>query len=235
MAPTTLVALWERQAATTPHAVAVVAGADRATYAEVDRRATALAAALRARGIGPEQLVGVCLGRSIGMVVALLGVLKSGAGYLPLDPGYPVDRLRHMTADSGAGLWLCDAEHRDVAVAAGARDVLLVEELPAAPAGPALPAVDPDHLAYVIYTSGSTGLPKGVAVGHAALASFLRSVAERPGLCADDRVLALTPLSFDISILELFLPLITGATVVMAPARPTPTPSCWRPPSPRPG
>ncbi|MGW2027900.1 amino acid adenylation domain-containing protein [Streptomyces decoyicus] len=217
MAPTTLVALWEQQAAATPDAVAVIAGAHRATYADVDRRATALAAELQARGIGPENLVGVCLGRSVEMVVALLGILKSGAAYLPLDPSYPADRLRHMTTDSGAGLWLCDADHRAQALASGVADVLLVEDLPAEPAAPVASVVRPHHLAYVIYTSGSTGLPKGVAVDHAALASFLRSVAERPGLGADDRVLALTPLSFDISILELFLPLTRGATVVMAP------------------
>lgn len=217
MAPTTLVALWEQQAAATPDAVAVVAGANRATYADVDRRATALAAELQARGIGPEHLVGVCLGRSVEMVVALLGILKSGAAYLPLDPSYPADRLRHMTTDSGAGLWVCDADHRAQALASGVADVLLVEDLPAEAAGPVAQVVHPHHLAYVLYTSGSTGLPKGVAVDHAALASFLRSVAERPGLGADDRVLALTPLSFDISILELFLPLTRGATVVMAP------------------
>ncbi|WP_413811165.1 amino acid adenylation domain-containing protein [Streptomyces sp. OE57] len=217
MAPTTLVALWEQQSAATPDAVAVVAGAHRATYADVDRRATVLAAELQARGIGPENLVGVCLGRSVELVVALLGILKSGAAYLPLDPSYPADRLRHMTTDSGAGLWLCDADHRAQALASGAADVLLVEDLPAEPAAPVAPVVRPHHLAYVIYTSGSTGLPKGVAVDHAAIASFLRSVAERPGLGADDRVLALTPLSFDISALELFLPLTRGATVVMAP------------------
>ncbi|WPB87917.1 non-ribosomal peptide synthetase [Streptomyces malaysiensis] len=217
MAPSTLVALWERQAVATPDALAVVAGADRATYAEVDRRAAALAAELRTRGVGAESLVGVCLGRSVEMVVALLGILKSGAAYLPLDPGYPAERLRHMTVDSGTKLWVCDADRRAQALASGAADVLLVEDLPAEPSAPPAHVVRPHHLAYVIYTSGSTGLPKGVAVGHAALASFLRSVAERPGLTADDRVLALTPLSFDISILELFLPLTRGATVVMAP------------------
>ncbi|MGO4424748.1 AMP-binding protein, partial [Streptomyces sp. MCAF7] len=117
-------------------------------------------------------------------------------------------------------LWLCDLDHRAQALASGAADVLLVEDLPAEPAAlvaSVAPVVHPHHLAYVIYTSGSTGPPKGVAVDHAAVASFLRSVAERPGLGADDRVLALTPLSFDISALELFLPLILGATVVMAP------------------
>ncbi|MGI5397361.1 amino acid adenylation domain-containing protein [Streptomyces sp. CA-251251] len=217
MAPSTLVAQWERQTAATPDAVAVVAGAHRATYAEVDRRATALAAELRARGAGPESVVGVCLARSVEMAVALLGVLKSGAAYLPLDPGYPADRLRHMATDSGAGLWVCDAPRRSQALASGASDVLLVEDVPAEPSTPVAPEVHPHHLAYVIYTSGSTGLPKGVAVDHAALASFLRAAAERPGLTADDRVLALTPLSFDISVLELFLPLTLGAAVVMAP------------------
>ncbi|WP_175411366.1 non-ribosomal peptide synthetase [Streptomyces sp. TRM64462] len=232
MASTTLVALWEQRVAEAPESVAVVAGTRRATYAEVDRRATALTAELRARGIGPESLVGVCLDRSVDMVVALLGILRSGAAYLPLDPSYPTDRLRHMTADSGAGLVLCDARHRERVREIGAVGTLLVEDVPDATdvsretvsAGPvsretvpSRPALRPDHLAYVIYTSGSTGLPKGVAVDHGAISSFLRSVAERPGLTADDRVLALTPLSFDISTLELFLPLTVGATVVMAP------------------
>ncbi|MFF4053780.1 amino acid adenylation domain-containing protein [Streptomyces chartreusis] len=217
MAPSTLVALWERQVAATPDAVAVIARADRATYAEVDQRASALAAELRFRGFGAESLIGVCLGRSVEMVVALLGILKSGAAYLPLDPGYPADRLRHMTVDSGAELWVCDVDRRAQALASGATDVLLIEELPAEHPAPPTHIVRPQDLAYAIYTSGSTGLPKGVAVEHAALASFLRSVAERLGLTADDRVLALTPLSFDISVLELFLPLILGATVVMAP------------------
>ncbi|MFJ9036722.1 amino acid adenylation domain-containing protein [Streptomyces sp. NPDC102406] len=217
MAPSTLVALWERQAAATPDALAVVAGADRATYAEVDRRSAALCAELRTRGVGAESLVGVCLGRSVEMVVALLGILRSGAAYLPLDPGYPAERLRYMAADSGAEVWVCDADRRAQALASGAADVLLVEDLPARPSPPPAHTVRPHDLAYVIYTSGSTGLPKGVAVDHRALASFLRSAAERPGLTADDRVLALTPLSFDISVLELFLPLTRGATVVMAP------------------
>ncbi|GGW53275.1 hypothetical protein GCM10010503_33080 [Streptomyces lucensis JCM 4490] len=216
---TTLVALWEQRVASAPDSVAVVAGTRQATYAEVDRRATALAADLAARGIGPESLVGVCLERSIDMVVALLGILKSGAGYLPLDPSYPADRLRHMTTDSGAGLIVCDARHRErissaVPEAAG---LLPVEDVPDAPDAPFASPARPHHLAYVIYTSGSTGLPKGVAVDHAAITSFLHSVAERPGLAPDDRVLALTPLSFDISTLELFLPLTLGATVVMAP------------------
>ena len=217
MAPTTLVALWELQAAATPDAVAVVAGAERVRYADVDRRATALAAELQARGVGVQDLVGVCVGRSVELVVALLGILKSGAAYLPLDPSYPAGRLRYMTTDARAGLWLCDADHRAQALASGAVDVLLVEDFPAAPAAPVTQVVRAHQLAYAIYTSGSTGLPKGVAVDHAALASFLRSAAQRPGLAADDRVLALTSLSFDISILELFLPLTRGATVVMAP------------------
>ncbi|WKD33858.1 non-ribosomal peptide synthetase [Streptomyces xanthophaeus] len=226
MAPTTLVALWEQRVATAPDSVAVIAGSDRATYAEVDRRAAVLAAELHARGIGPESLVGVCLGRSVDMVVALLGILKSGAAYLPLDPGYPADRLRYMREDSGAALVLCDALHHAqarsaVADAAAAVELLLVEDVTAAgrahaPAPPG-DALRPHHLAYAIYTSGSTGLPKGVGIAHAAISSFLTSVAERPGLTAGDRVLALTPLSFDISTLELFLPLTLGATVVMAP------------------
>ncbi|MEU2539298.1 amino acid adenylation domain-containing protein [Streptomyces iakyrus] len=231
MAPTTLVALWEQRVATAADSIAVVAGDEHATYAEVDRRASLVAAELRSRGIGPESLVGVCLGRSVDMVVALLGVLKSGAAYLPLDPSYPADRLRYMRTDSGAELVLCDADHRaqvlgtDAGEGSTSADILLIEDITAADGG-GLPAeftaqageaAGPRNLAYVIYTSGSTGLPKGVGIDHAAISSFLKSVAERPGLSRDDRVLALTPLSFDISTLELFLPLTLGATVVMAP------------------
>lgn len=258
MAPTTLVELWEERVAKCPNSIAVIAGTRRATYAEVDRFASDLAVELRSRGVGPESLVGVCLGRSVDMVVALLGVLKAGGAYLPLDPGYPVDRLRRMRADADLRLVVCDSARRsraqdvasDESGGTGGVELLVIDDLVtsggpspvAADARPQHPGdarpqhpggvrpehpgdarpehpgdVRPEHLAYVIYTSGSTGRPKGVAVGHAAITSFLRSMAQRPGLTAEDRVLALTPLSFDISALELFLPLTVGATVVMAP------------------
>jgi amino acid adenylation domain-containing protein len=219
----TLVELWARQVAATPDAVAVIAGADRVTYAELDRRAGALAGRLRARGVGPESLVGIWLERSVDQVVALLGVLKAGGAYVPLDPTYPAERLRHMVEDSGVRLAIAD--EATALLPAG-----LTSVPPQCPEGPlqdvqrlegvlqGMPAdAEPGNLAYLIYTSGSTGRPKGVAVTHASISAFLETMAVEPGLTAADRVLGLTPLSFDISTLETFLPLTVGACVVLAP------------------
>jgi amino acid adenylation domain-containing protein len=203
----TLAELWARQVAATPEAVAVVAGTERVTYAELDRRAGALAGRLHARGVRPESLVGIWLERSVDQVVALLGVLKAGGAYVPLDPAYPAERLRYMVEDSRVRIVLGDCPVEGVETLSVAGD-----------AAPFTAAVQPGHLAYVIYTSGSTGRPKGVAVTHASLGAFLRGMAVEPGLTAGDRVLGLTPLSFDISTLETFLPLTVGATVVLAPA-----------------
>ncbi|MEU3963316.1 amino acid adenylation domain-containing protein [Streptomyces buecherae] len=219
MTPTTLVALWDQQAAATPHRIAIVAGDETVTYAETQRRATHIASRLRQAGIGPESLVGVCMYRSADLVPALLGVLKAGAAYVPLDPGYPTDRLRYMVEHSGVRLVLCDSATTGPTPDLG-RDVQVVladELLDSVDADPVSAGVHPQNLAYVIYTSGSTGRPKGVAVTHASITSFLRSMAKKPGVQASDRVLALTPLSFDISALEMFLPLAVGATVVLAP------------------
>ncbi|MFI6347347.1 amino acid adenylation domain-containing protein [Streptomyces sp. NPDC050560] len=223
MTPTTLVDLWERQAAASPDALALLAHGERLTYAELDARATLLAARLRARGAGTESLVGVCLPRSAELLVALLGVLKAGGAYVPLDPGYPAERLAHMAGDCGLRLVLCGARHTTCAPFEGEGLEFMAAEGAAEPHGarataPVDPGVEPRNLAYVIYTSGSTGRPKGVAVTHASIVSFLHSMAREPGLRAGDRVLGLTPLSFDISTLEMFLPLTVGATVVLAPA-----------------
>ena len=214
--------LFEAQAARTPGRAAVEADDGRLDYAGLDRRAAALAAALRARGVGPETRVGIFVERSAEMLVALLGVLKAGGAYLPLDPAYPADRIAYILEDSGARLVLVQAATRELLPAVDGVEAVLLDaaEADSVRVAPPLdsqgPAVDPENLAYVIYTSGSTGRPKGVQVPHRAVVNFLHTMRERPGLRADDVLLAVTTLSFDIAGLELFLPLTVGATVVVA-------------------
>jgi amino acid adenylation domain-containing protein/non-ribosomal peptide synthase protein (TIGR01720 family) len=201
-----------RQAERTPGAVALVAGAEKITYQELEKRAARLAGALRGRGVGPEIRVAVCLERSADLVAALLAVWKAGGAYVPLDPAWPRERLSWMLADSGA------------TVAIGRRELL------AGLAGADLPVIDPAEageaptpvstlpgaLAYVLYTSGSTGRPKGVAIPHAsvaALALWAREIFAPEELAG---VLAATSVCFDLSIFELFVPLSQGGTVILA-------------------
>jgi amino acid adenylation domain-containing protein len=219
-------------------AVAVSDADGRAlTYGELDARSNALARALRARGIGRGQRVGLGVARDAVMVVALLGVLKSGAAYVPLDPGFPAERLRYMAGDAGLAAllvrgvppdWLADAgvpvltlgdDGRPVE-ASSATDPVGPDDTRADAALPPDAALDARGLdaAYMIYTSGSTGRPKGVAVPHRAVVNFLASMAREPGLAAGDRLVAVTTLSFDIAVLELLLPLAVGAHVVLASA-----------------
>jgi amino acid adenylation domain-containing protein len=212
----TLVALWDAQVAATPDAVAVVAPTDEATFAEVDRRADAVAAALRAHGVGPESLVGVCLERTVDLVAVLFGVLKAGAAYVPLDPDYPAERLRHMVANSGVRRVVCSrALAERLPVFTDGVEPVLVEDIEPV-AGPAPPAaVGPENLAYVIYTSGSAGQPKGVAVRHGGIANNLLDLNTRFAVNPGDRVLALSALSFDMSVYELIGMLVCGATAVL--------------------
>ncbi|HEX2191419.1 MAG TPA: condensation domain-containing protein, partial [Longimicrobiaceae bacterium] len=162
--------LFEAQAARTPHAVALVAGAVRVTYAELDRLASSLAARLRELGVGPEVRVGVCTGRTPELVVAVLAALKAGGAYLPLDPAYPAERLRFLVEDTSARLVLTTAALRG-RLHAGVETVLVEDALPH-PRAPAPPLpVSPECLAYVVHTSGSTGTPKGVMVEHRGLAN----------------------------------------------------------------
>lgn len=208
----------EKQAAATPDATAVISGTEKLSYARLNARANAIAAELQAHGAGPDRLVGIYLERSSEMVAAILGVLKAGAAYVPLDPAYPKERLAFMTADSGLATILTSERLRQDALALGAPAVRVLEELPPS-ATPVRPAhLTAENLAYVIYTSGSTGKPKGVQIPHKALLNFLLSIAEEPGLNQTDRLLAVTTLSFDIAGLELWLPLIRGATVIVASA-----------------
>ncbi|MGW0536590.1 amino acid adenylation domain-containing protein, partial [Streptomyces sp. NPDC003032] len=196
---TTLVSLLAEQAARTPDAVAVVLDDQALSYAELHERAGRLAQWLRGRGAGPETVVAVTLPRSLDLVIALLGVLKSGAAYLPVDPGYPPERVAFML-DEAAPLLTLDRLPDT--------DGLDVAREPS--------ALRPHHPAYVIYTSGSTGRPKGVVVPHRGIVNRLLWMQDTYRLGADDRVLQKTPASFDVSVWEFFWPLITGARLVVA-------------------
>ncbi|MFI0374439.1 amino acid adenylation domain-containing protein [Actinomadura sp. 1N219] len=206
------------RARSAPGRIAVECGDVAVTYGELAARVSRLAAALRARGVRPEEPVGVCVSRSPDLVVALLGVLAAGGAYVPLDPAYPADRLRLMVDDTGLRFVVGEPGVWDERWGPGATVVRPDE--PGEPGGPGehdWADVHPERLAYVIYTSGSTGRPKGVAVRHAAAANLLTGMLGTPGLASGDRILAITPISFDISLVEIFLPLWAGATVVMLP------------------
>jgi amino acid adenylation domain-containing protein len=224
--------LVEAQVDRTPGAIAVI-GATAAvaasaegrsiTYRELDLRANRLAHRLVRLGVGPDVPVGLYLERSVELIVALLGTLKAGGAWLPLDPGYPRERIELMLADSGAPVVLTLAGLADGVPAGDARVVLLDGfGADAADAETTGERLDPgagagaDNLAYVIYTSGSTGRPKGTLCSHRAICNRLLWMQEEYGLEADDRVLQKTPVSFDVSVWELFWPLLAGARLVLA-------------------
>ncbi len=193
--------LFEVMARERPGAVAVSFEGEILTYAELNASANRLAHHLRRFGVGPESLVAVCLERSPDLLIALLGVLKAGGAYVPLDPTYPADRMAWVLEDSRASVFLTALDQFD-----------LSKESASDPE----PLGNPENLAYVIYTSGSTGRPKGVAVRQCGAVNFLASMARRPGLGAGDILLAVTTIAFDISVLELFLPLSVGARIELA-------------------
>ncbi|WP_342149802.1 amino acid adenylation domain-containing protein [Methylorubrum sp. SB2] len=201
------------QAQANPERIAIEGPGGPLGYAEFDRRSDAVAARLAAAGVRRGDRVGVLVGRGTGMVVALLGTLKAGAAYVPLDPDYPSERLAFMARDAGLAALLIEPDLRADAPA-GAWTVLDVEGEASGPVPDFTP--HPDDLAYLIYTSGSTGRPKGVMVGHGALANLLAAFAAELGIGARDRLVAVTSLSFDIAALELFLPLGAGARLHIA-------------------
>ncbi|MEU5949326.1 amino acid adenylation domain-containing protein [Micromonospora sp. NPDC047465] len=208
----------EERAARTPDAVAVTFEGRGVTYAELNAAANRVAHRLRAAGVGPETLVGVCAERSVELVAGLLGVLKAGGAYLPLDPEYPADRLAFMVTDAAAPVVLVQEHLRDVLPDTGATVLALDDERVWAdqPADDPSPVAGPGHLAYVIYTSGSTGRPKGVPNTHRGIVNRLDWMQKTYGLGADDAVLQKTPASFDVSVWEFFWPLREGARLVLA-------------------
>ncbi|MFE7046638.1 AMP-binding protein, partial [Streptomyces atratus] len=210
----TVAGLFEAQVARTPGAVAVVSGGAEVSYAELDARANRLARHLVAKGVGAESFVGVCLERGIETVVALLAVVKAGGAYLPIDPGYPAERIAYMLADAKPVVVLVSAGTAAVVPSSDATVVVLDEtDLAGLEGGPLGTVIRPEHPAYVIYTSGSTGRPKGVVVEHRSVAGLLGwAAAEFSG---EDfrRVLVSTSFNFDVSVFELFGPLVSGGSV----------------------
>lgn len=212
-----LAQLFGRQAARTPDTTAVVCEGERLTYEGLDRQSTQLAQRLQTAGVGPDVLVGVCLTRSVTMVVALLAVAKAGGAYLPLDPDFPPARLSYILEDAAPPVLVTEASLAIQLPVHNARVVLADSDLnPADKQSASLTQSSHQDLAYAIYTSGSTGKPKGVLVHNGALTNFLLAMRERPGIGRRDVLLAVTTLSFDIAALELFLPLIVGGQVVIA-------------------
>ncbi|WP_345029090.1 amino acid adenylation domain-containing protein [Kutzneria kofuensis] len=207
--------LFAAQVARTPDHPALWFEGEQLSYAELDGASDRLAHALIARGVGPERVVALALPRSLHLVVSILAVLKAGAAYLPLDPGYPAERIEFMLADAEPTLVLTTE-------ATGLSDALvldspaIIDELAGLPATTPKVVLRPENPAYVIYTSGSTGRPKGVVVPHAGIVNRLLWMQHEYGLTADDKVLQKTPSSFDVSVWEFLWPLLVGATEVVA-------------------
>ena len=211
--------LVQRMAALTPEAVAVEAPDATLTYAALEHRASQLAHLLRAEGVGRGTLVGVCLDRTSFLPVALLGVLKAGAAYVPVDPAHPAERLAYTLLDAQVACVVTEQRFAESVAAANVPLVFVDAERSFLSTQPTdAPEVDvaPADLAYVIYTSGSTGRPKGVEIEHGNLVNLLRGMQREPGIEAHDVLLAVTTPSFDIAGLEIFLPLVTGARTVIA-------------------
>ncbi|GIJ35211.1 non-ribosomal peptide synthetase [Micromonospora sediminimaris] len=204
--------LFRAQVAATPDAVAVRTEDGSLSYAELDVRITALAHRLRALGVGPESVVGVCLERGPELVTALLAVLTAGGAYLPLDTESPASRLEDQLTEAGVRIVVTDR----TTVGHTTRTLVRPDAVDGAPDGPLGAALHPDHPAYVLYTSGSTGRPKGVVITHRALLNRLTWMQREYPLDGTDRVLHKTPYGFDVSVWELFWPLVTGATLVVA-------------------
>ncbi|HEY4360943.1 MAG TPA: amino acid adenylation domain-containing protein [Bryobacteraceae bacterium] len=210
---TTIHGAFEARAALTPRAIAVECDGIRLSYGELNQEANRLARRLQEAGAGSETLVALCVERSCDMVVSLLGILKAGAAYLPLDPALPQERFDLILEDAQAPILLTE-RGRDVTPHPGT--VVVYTDEGSGTSANLDSAGRPEDLAYVLYTSGSTGRPKGVEIQHAAVVNFLESMRREPGFTAAETLLAVTTLSFDIAALEIFLPLVCGGRVVIA-------------------
>ncbi|HKP74027.1 MAG TPA: amino acid adenylation domain-containing protein [Longimicrobiaceae bacterium] len=212
--------LFEAQAARTPDAVAVISGSEAYTYAELDARANRLARHLRRRGAGPEARVGICLERGLEPLVCILGVMKSGAAWVPMDPAYPAERLAYMLEDSGVGVLLTQERLRPRLPAREDVEVFAVDAawdaIAAESAEPVESGVDPENLAYVIYTSGSTGRPKGVAMHHRGVCNYIHWGVRAYGAAGGTGAPVFSSLAVDLTITNL-LPLFAGHAVHMLP------------------
>jgi amino acid adenylation domain-containing protein len=208
---------FEASAARTPGAPALVWGNQQLSYGELNARANQLGHHLRKLGVGPEKRVAICLNRSADMVIAVLATLKCGGAYTPLDPNYPAERLSFTLADSEAGVLLTEQSMVDLLAETSAPTVFVNDPALSLEAESNLTRiVEPENLAYVIYTSGSTGRPKGVAIEHRSTVAFLNWALQTFSSAELSRVLLSTSLCFDLSVFELFAPLASGGTVILA-------------------
>lgn len=218
--------LFESQVERTPEAVAVVFEDQQLTYCELNAKANQLAHYLQGLGVGPEVLVGLCIERSLDMVIAMLGILKAGGAYVPLDPAYPTERLSFMLQDADLSIlvtqeFLASEQFDFATTATEEQDRFLVcldrdwENINQQEIVNPNSEINQNNLAYIIYTSGSTGKPKGVQIAHRSVVNLLDAIATCPGLSDRDTLIAVTTISFDISVLEIYLPLITGARCIL--------------------
>ncbi|QYO63611.1 AMP-binding protein [Leptolyngbya sp. 7M] len=213
--------LIERQVEKSPNATAVIFQQEQLTYRELNEKANQLAHYLKELGVQPETLVGICVERSLTMFIGLLGILKAGGAYIPLDPNYPQDRLEFMLEDSQLPVLITQKQLlsqlptlEKVQVVCIDTDWPIISQL--SKENPTS-SVAPDHLAYTIYTSGSTGKPKGVQITHRSVVNLLHSMQREPGLTHEDTLLAITTISFDMAVPDLYLPLVTGARIRLIP------------------
>ena len=210
--------LFEAQVEKTPSDIAVIFENQQLTYQELNGRANQLARYLQQLGVKPDVMVGICIERSIEMLVGLLAIMKAGGAYMPLDPAYPKERLAFTLADSQVSVLLAHSHLVNDLPTHSAQLVSIDTDTTAfADYSPdnVVSNANPDNLAYVIYTSGSTGKPKGVQIPHSAVVNFLSTMRQVPGLTKEDVLLSVTTLSFDIAALELYLPLIVGARLIL--------------------
>jgi amino acid adenylation domain-containing protein/thioester reductase-like protein len=210
--------LIELQVFRTPDRIAVEFEGQKLTYKELNDQANQVANHLITLGVKPEVLVGIYIERSLEMLIAMVGVLKAGGAYIPLDPAFPADRIAFMLEDSQLGIILTQESLKDKLPPHKAQLVSLdldQEAIAKYSTDNPQTQVTPDNLCYILYTSGSTGNPKGVQINHRSVVNLLLSMEQEPGLKISDRILATTTISFDIAVLELFLPLIVGATIFM--------------------
>lgn len=206
------------QARRIPTAIAVECDGRTLTYNTLEQRANQLARYLQRLGVGVDQPVGLCINRSLDMIVAMLGILKAGGAYVPLDPDYPTERLAFMASDAGLAALVTQASTAQILPSFTGPQVVIDTDwgtIAQEDDAPFATQVGQEHLAYIIYTSGSTGVPKGVQITHGALVNFLESMRQQPGMTPDDVGLALTSISFDIAGLEIYLPLTLGCRIVV--------------------
>nr|MDJ0728113.1 amino acid adenylation domain-containing protein [Prochloraceae cyanobacterium] len=211
--------LFERQVQLNPQAVAIEFETEKITYLELNNRANKLANYLQKLGVKPEVKVGICLERSIEMAIGLLAIIKAGGAYIPLDPKYPRSRIDYMLEDSQTKILLTQEKLRS-SFDKNSLEIICLDtdwsKITLEPETNPVSEIYGDNLVYVIYTSGSTGKPKGVEICHKSLTNFLNSMSLKPGLKNSDTLLAITTICFDIAALEIYLPLIVGAKIILA-------------------